>query len=202
MVRGNRRAANQANGNKIVTQSELKSQRRDMDGGKVLPPIIPSTFNQLPWNSWTFERASAVQAPGSFEVITIQDIISQIVTRIGLRDEDPIAEVRIKVSQAAAYLTADGLVYPDMVTEFYELAGQDAGDVQYPRETQRDKGTLNIPARAGYKFSSADRRQIFGTSKGTTKIMRVTSTPGEGAMLTTRVMVLWQASPTGVSYAS
>lgn len=178
-----------------VTRTELRALRRDLTGHKTVPPPIPTTFVQLPWNNWTFERASASQASGSFTEITVQDVIDQIVNRIGIKDTDPKAQVRIKVQSAQAYVTADGLTYPDVETEFYELAGQTTGVVQYPRSIQRDKGTLNMPARTGFTYSLADRREILGAPEGTLKVLKATDSSGQGSTVTVRVHVLWCSTP-------
>jgi len=188
------RGANRPAG-RLVTRGELRAFRRDLTGHKTVPPPVPTTFVQVPWNSWTFERVASSTGAGSFSEITVQDVIDQIVNRIGIRDTDPKAQVRIKVQTAQAYVTADGLTNPDVETQFFELSGQAVGVDQYPRSIQRDKGTLNMPARTGFTYSLADRREILGASEGTLKILKATDQVGSGSVVTTRVHVLWCSTP-------
>jgi len=82
-----------------------------------------------------------------------------------------------------------------METSFYELAGQDLTSVQYPRSTQRDKGTLNMPAKTAFEYSLADKREILGAEQGALKVIKATSLAGEGAKLTVRVRVVWNCTP-------
>jgi len=180
---------------RAVSRGDLTRLRHELTGHKIVPSNNPTTFIQLPWNNWTFERESAVTAEGSFDEITVQDILDQIVNRIGIKDTDPKPLPRIKVQYAAAWLTAAGLIYPDMETSFYELAGQDLTSVQYPRSTQRDKGTLNMPAKTAFEYSLADKREILGAEQGALKVIKATSLAGEGAKLTVRVRVVWNCTP-------
>merc|ERR1712113_164672 len=111
--RGGNRRAPMRPAARPVSRAEFRALRRDLTGHKTVPPPIPTTFVQVPWNNWTFERSSESTAEGSFTEITVQDLIDQIVNRVGIRDTDPISQVRVKIQSAQAYVTADGLTYPD-----------------------------------------------------------------------------------------
>jgi len=173
-----------------TVDQRFKMLERRLTGHKTVPATNPPAFVQLPWNSWTFERAETTNSDLQGISITVNDVLSQIRTRVNLADG---ADVRIKVQSSQIWCTAAGLVYPDLEATFYELSGESTSTSQNPRSNQRDKGTLNMPARCGYMYPSADKRDIVGTDQGGLIISNGIAT-SSGSELTFRVQVLWQSS--------
>jgi hypothetical protein len=173
--------------------AQIRQLRNDLQGHHVTPSIDPHTFVQLPWNHWTFERTlEAVENPG-IASISVISIIDQLVARVGLSNA---TNVRIKVLSSRSWVTAKGLVYPDLAAEFYEIAGQQSGTISnYPRYIGRDKGTLNRPARVGYNYPAVDRKEILGSDQGTLLLAKFTDNAGVGSTITIRFQILWQSGP-------
>jgi hypothetical protein len=84
------------------------------------------------------------------------------------------------------------LLVPELKAEFFELSGESVTS-QRPRSTQRDIGTLNKPAKAGYVYPMQDQREIVAGENVNVRVADVTAVY-QGMNLTTRVQVLWQAS--------
>lgn len=174
--------------------SRLTNLEHRLTGHKTIPQDNPPAFVSLPWNNFTFERTQiAGQALGQ-QVITVQDILAQIAARCGLATSPPnVADVRVKVLSAQVWGTVGAtLTVPEIATEFYELAG-DTPATQRPRSSQRDVGTLNKPAKVGYSFPQADRKEVVADDATALKIAATTAVY-EGMYITTRVQVLWQSS--------
>lgn len=189
MRRGNSRAKT------VHSDRAIKALEKRLTGHKTSPAINPTSFVQLPWNSWTFERTDTTDSAFENVAITVADIRTQIAVQLGLATT---ADLRIKVHSAQVWCTtAEVLLQPDITTRFFELASviPAAGFTQYPRETVRDLGTLNRPAKNGYAFPSADKREIMGLLQATYKITETTAVT-LGSAVTTRVQVLWQATAT------
>lgn len=190
MVRGRGRGRGPAfNVDRTVNQRFRQLERR-LTGHKTTPSTNPSAFVQLPWNSWTFERLETTNADLQGVNITVGGILTQIRSRLLLQDG---ADIRIKVQSAQIWCTASNLIYPDLESTFYELVGESTASNQYPRSTQRDKGTLNMPARCGYTYPSADKREVLGSPESGLIVSTGVAT-SSGSNLTFRVQVLWQAS--------
>merc|ERR1712006_23258 len=100
---------------------------------------------------------------------------------------DANADIRIKVQSAQIWCTASTLVYPDLEATFYELVGESTSTNQYPRSTQ------NMPARCGYNYPSADKREVLGAPESGLIVSTGVATD-TGSNLTFRVHVLWQSS--------
>jgi len=160
-----------------------------MDGHKFVPSDEPTGFVERPWNTWTYEvTVSTTQGATTFAV-SAGNIQSQIRTKCQIAEDGN--NLLIKVRTASAWVTAAGLIYPDLQAVFYEL---DPNGTQSIRSQQRDKGTLNRPAKAGYVFPAADAKEILGSSESGVSIMTATAdTPG--SIITVRCQVLWQSSP-------
>lgn len=163
-----------------------------MTGHKMVPANNPPAFVQRPWNNWTFERLETTTTDLQGINITVGDIIDQI------RAKNAIAEtgnqILIKVQAAQIWCTASGLIYPDLDAAFYELAGESTSTDQNERSTQRDKGTLNMPAKVGYVYPSTDRKDILGANQRGLIVCNGIATEAT-SNLTFRVQVLWQSSP-------
>lgn len=198
MTRGTRRARG---GRAPPSTSQLAMRMRNLEkrltGYKTIPQDNPPAFVQLPWNSFTFEVTQTGDAPGITQIITIGTILTQIATKCGLSIEPPnVANVRVKVQSAQVWCTvAATLLQPDMEVKFYELSGEPIAANQQARSIQRDLGTLNKPAKVGYVFPNADKREIIGTDDvAALKVLSAEAVAG-GSRLTSRVQVLWQSSP-------
>jgi hypothetical protein len=174
----------------MAVNQRFKELERRLTGHKTVPAPNPPAFVQLPWNSWTFERLDTTTADLQGASITVSDVITQIRGKLLLTEG---SDIRIKVQSAQIWCTASGLIYPDLEATFYELVGETTASNQYPRSTQRDKGTLNMPARTGYTYPSADKREVLGSPQGALIIS--TGVASElGSNITFRVQVLWQTS--------
>lgn len=168
----------------------IKALERRLTGHKTSPSDNPTSFVQLPWNGWTFERTDVTDAAFESVTISVSDIRQQITVALGL--EIGASDLRIKVHSAQTWCTVTStLLHPDISTKFYELVAVSTD--QYPRETARDLGTLNKPAKIGYNFPSADRREIMGSAQDAHKIVETTAVTA-GSAITTRVQVLWQST--------
>lgn len=174
----------------MAVNQRFRELERRLTGHKTVPAINPPAFVQLPWNSWTFERTETTSSDLQGFNITVNDVLGQIKSRLLLGDG---ADVRIKVQACQIWVTASGLLLPDLEATFYELVGQSTPTNQYPRSTQRDIGTLNMPARCGYQYPSADKREVLGAPDSGLIISNGVAT-SSGSNLTFRVQVLWQAS--------
>ena len=196
MVRGrNSRNRNMSNVSRNLTQHAALERRfnaleRRLTGCKTVPAINPPAFVQLPWNSWTFERLDKTVADLEVVTVSVSNIIEQLRGRLQLSTE---ADIRIKVQSAQVWCTASSLIYPDLEATFFELSGEKQAADQYARSTQRDKGTLNMPARCGYMYPSSDKREVLGASEVSLNVVAGTAT-NTGSDLTFRVQVLWQSS--------
>jgi hypothetical protein len=123
-------------------------------------------------------------------VITVGDLASQIRTKCAIAETGN--QILIKVQTASAWVTAAGLVYPDLQAVFYELSSASSTD-QSIRSEQRDKGTLNMPAKAGYMYPMSDQKEILGNDDS--GMLIVSAIAGDaGSIITTRVHLLWQSS--------
>lgn len=169
----------------------IRALERRLTGHKTVPAPNPPAFVQLPWNSWTFERLETTTSDFDIVNITVGDVITQIRNRLGLSSD---ARIRIKVQSSQIWCTAAGLVYPDLESSFYELSGEGSLTTQNPRSNQRDKGTLNMPAKCGYNFPSSDKREILDSNLTGLKIVTGIASNSD-SNITVRIHVLWQASP-------
>jgi len=184
MPTGNARLANR------ITTLEHK-----LSGRKTVPQDNPPPYVALPWNNFTYEKTQEAGQAGAVQSTTVQSIFAQLVSRVMLSDTEPnIADVRVKVLGCQVWGTVGGtLLVPEILAEFFELNGESATS-QRPRSSQRDIGTLNKPAKAGYVFPIQDQREIVAGENVNVRVADVTAIY-QGMNLTTRVQVLWQSSP-------
>lgn len=173
----------------MIVDQRIRQLERRLTGHKTTPALNPPAFVQRPWNSWTFEQLDTTTTDLQGSTVTVATILAQIRARLALTEQ---SDIRIKVQSSQVWCTASGLVYPDLEATFYELSGEVAAE-QFPRSTQRDKGTLNAPARCGYSYPSADRRDILGTPNAALSVVTGVATEA-GSNITFRVQVLWQTS--------
>lgn len=173
-----------------TVDQRFRMLERRLTGHKTVPATNPPAFVQLPWNSWTFERTDITTSDLQGFNITVGDVLTQIRSRLQLTD---VADIRIKVQSSQIWCTASGLVFPDLEATFYELTGETTSTLQYPRSSQRDKGTLNMPARCGYMYPNSDKREVVGSPEAQLIIANGVATT-LGSNITFRVQVLWQSS--------
>jgi hypothetical protein len=169
---------------------QLNSQRISMFGAKMVPSPVPRAFVQIPWNSWTYEFSEDVPAASANTplTVTVTKILQNLTDNIGL---DATASIRVKIQSAQVWVTASGLQYPSLTADFYEINGNTANAASI-RSTQSDKGTLNMPARAGYVYPVSDSRDVLNTGDGGLRVV-VLPAASEGAKATIRVQILWQS---------
>jgi len=159
-------------------------------GCKTRPPQIPRTFVQYPWNSWTYESVfTTTDSIDSFSV-TVEQLTADLTGKLGLSNDDGL---RLKIQHAQVWCTASSLVYPSIQADFYEINGNQANNASV-RSTQIDKGTLNVPARAGYMYPVSDSKDVL--NGGDTQLNVVAAkADATGSTLTFRVHLLWQVRP-------
>lgn len=174
--------------------SRITNLEHKLTGRKTVPHDNPPAYVALPWNSFTYERTQEAGQAGAVQSTTVQDVLAQIVARCGLADTPPrVADVRVKVLSCQVWGTVGGtLLVPELLAEFFELSGETT-TTQRPRSSQRDIGTLNKPAKAGYIYPISDQREIVADDNVALRVADVTAVY-QGMNLTTRVQVLWQSS--------
>lgn len=171
-------------------RQELVSLKTAMQGAKTVPSPVPRTFVQYPWNSWTFEAITPTTGASQLVRTTVQDVFNDIITRLGL-DASILDSIKIKIQSAQVWATAAGLIYPNLRADFYEI-NQGTGGINAAsiRSTQVDKGTLNMPARAGYRYPVSDSKDVLNEGDKTLRI--VDAVPlDSGTVVTTRIHVIW-----------
>jgi hypothetical protein len=178
----------------MATRRELTQLRNQMTGHTFNPSYDPAMFTERPWNSWTFQRTSLSSEGALASEITVGDVIDQIRARCNINPEGAQGvanDISIRISSAAVWCTASGLILPDIEAVFYEL---DPNAVTASiRRTQRDQGTLNRPARCGYKYPLTDSKAVLSEDSRTTPI--ATAVAGSaGSDITVRLTCVWKSS--------
>lgn len=155
-------------------------------GYKMTPTDTPKTFVEAPWNSWTFERTAEHQADEYATEITIDNLITQLATKLSLT---AIEKVVIKIHAAQAWVTTGAtLIQPNLEARFYELSRVD-GQV---RSLQRDVGSWNKPAKAGYVYPLVDQSEVYNITDSARKVVKVTAVAAK-SQVTVRVQLLWRS---------
>lgn len=172
-------------------QQRLNAQKVSTMGAKMVPSPVPRAFVQFPWNAWTFEDSLDVSSSEQILEITFAKIASQFQQKLGISGS---LSLRIKVQSAQVWCTASGLAYPQMQADFYEIGGNSANAASV-RSSQADKGTLNMPARAGYIYPVSDSKDVLNSGESGLNIVAAKTQLTTGATLTIRVQVLWQIRP-------
>lgn len=196
-MRGGRRA--QRSRGRSVTAEQVSTRvtmlERRLNGHKTIPQDNPPAYVSLPWNNFTYEKTQEAGQALAAQVTTVNDILVQLAARCGLSTSPPdVADVRVKVQSCQVWGTVGGtLLVPEIAVEFFELSGETAAN-QRPRNTQRDVGTLNKPAKVGYTFPLADRKEVVADDLTLLKVASAIAIYA-GTNLTTRIQVLWQSSP-------
>lgn len=193
MVGRGRRAAARGrggNGSSATAVAMVRRLEHRVSGHRIVPSAHPTTFVERPWNSWTFERTGVTTEGALSEVIRVEDIIAQIRAKCAIAEAGN--QILVKVLSASGWVTAAGLIYPDLQAVFYELSSASTSS-QSIRSLQRDKGTLNMPAKAGYMFPMSDQKEILSNNDANTTIFSCIA-GSAGSIITSRVHLLWQSS--------
>merc|ERR1711915_908244 len=162
-----------------------------MRGVKYLPALVPPTFVEKPWNSWTFNRTDFTSSALESVPVTVADVITQISGKLSVSADRLV----IKIQRAAVWCTvAATLLQPDLAVSFYEVSEKQVIP-QMARSEQRDQGTLNRPARCGYIYPMADQKEIIYKLEDALLIMNSVAT-NTGSYVTSRVHVLWNVQLT------
>lgn len=175
-------------------RAELNAFKREMVGHTIVPASNPQSYVQRPWNSWTFQRTDITTVKFEAVTITVADIIGQIRGRCNI---NPVGEgdignnISIRVLSSSVWVTASSLILPDVEVQFYELNPNDAfAQVRY---TQRDVGTLNMPAKVGYKYPLTDTKQVLDSNNDAVNVVSA-SAAAAASDVTHRIQVLWRSS--------
>jgi len=187
---GRSRAAGQTTNNGPSMRSQMRRLRHDIQGHEIVPPADPTSFVELPWNSWTFERTATSAVADQGDSITVADILAQLKARVGLSST---AVTRIKVQSARMWCTSagQGFPHPDMRSSYYEINGQTQSATV--RKLLRDIGTLNVPAKTGYQYPIDDRKEIL-TSADSAVLVCGGVVVEINSRLTIRIQLLWQST--------
>lgn len=186
--RGGRRGANQA-----VSRAQFMALKNELLGHKIIPTMNPPVFVERPWNSFTFQRTDVTTANFQTDSVTVGDIIGAIRGRFNI---NPVGAgdignlISIKIQEARVWCTASALTLPDIEVSFFELAYTGTQSI---RHTQRDIGTLNVPAKVGYGFPASDSKEILDDGDASKLVLTSTATIS-GSNVTPRVQVLWRSS--------
>lgn len=177
-----------------VTRRELTALRQEVTGCKMRCQANPPAYVQRPWNSWTFQRTDVTTA--TFETVTISvgSIIDQIRGRCNINTTgsgDIGNQISLRIQMAQVWVTAAGLILPDLEVQFFELNPNDAS--QQIRYTQRDVGTLNMPAKCGYRYPMNDTKEVLSDGDSTLSVV-ATAAEAIGSEITHRIKVLWRSS--------
>lgn len=190
--RGNRRT--RPSRGAMATRQELLALKREVIGCAVVPQNNPPVFIQRPWNSFTFQRTDTTTAEFEGVSITIGDIISQIRGRLNI---NPVGEgakgnlISLRIQAAQAWVTAAGLIQPDMEVTFFELNPNDAN--QQIRYTQRDVGTLQMPGKCGYRYPMNDSKEVLSDADAALFVLTTTAA-AIGSYVTNRIQLVWRSS--------
>ena len=182
---------------RVLTNAQVVQRLTNLEhrltGHKTIPQDNPPAYVALPWNSFTYEKTQIAGSAGADQVTTIAEIQVQLFARCGLQGQPTPANVSVKVQSAQVWGSAgQTLMAPEISTKFFELSGESPTS-QAARSQQRDVGTLTKPAKTGYAFPVSDRKEITG-DQPTLKVVEAIAIY-EGMYMTTRVQILWQASP-------
>lgn len=181
----------------VRLQQQLTQQKRQMLGPKIVPSQVPRGFVQYPWNTWTYESVFTTTDNVSTFTVGVDELTADLVSKLGLSSS---SNIRLKVQTAQVWCTASGLVYPELAADFFEINGNSVNAASV-RSSQRDKGTLNMPARLGYMYPVSDSKDVLNSGDATLNIVAASAVEA-GSNLTVRVHMLWQIRPTSSFIAS
>jgi len=190
-VRGNRGRARAPAPQRNV-QARVTNLNHQLRGTKFTPAPYPRSYTAVPWNSLTVEFEQPVTDSGSTELeVTVSEIRTKIQEKVG-------AIPKFKCIRVESWCTADGLSYPTLKAEFFDLVDQDVINPE-ARSQQSDRGTLNMPAKIGFLYPMTDQKRVLSSPDTAIKLFKVGTGGAEsGMVLLARVHVLWKY--TGASF--
>lgn len=170
---------------------EVTNLKHAINGVRTSPSDNPGTYVMVPWNSFVYEKSVVTTSTTQAFPNTVNDILSQLVLRVGL---STATSVGIKIQSAQCWCTCAGATFavPDLTAEFHELSSPQAGNTT--RSLQRDKGTLNMPAKAGYRFPVSDSKEILDHAGSASNDVVTATGEDIGSVLTVRIQFLWRAN--------
>lgn len=195
-MRGGRRTTRRTGAVPRLAQ-KLNQLKIQTNGTKYTPALTPPDFVEIPWNTYTYERTNRMEAELQDEELLVEDIINHIRGRLNISDQGAAGTgnvIKIKVLDISGWATASvqTIGVPDLKVRVYEL---NPGDLRTARMTLRDVGSLNMPARLGYKFPVTDSKQILSDGDAALKIANF-QTVGVNTRTTIRAHVLWKSTYT------
>jgi len=171
----------------------VRASARREQGHKVVPALRPPQIVRLPWNSYTFS-ATYDSSSSSTITVTIGSIRNQIVSLMGLTGAP--GKIALKIQSAACWCTSVGPAFaqPSVEGLFWELIPVSSGEVYNVRSEQYDHGTLNIPARTGFVWPVADRKEIHSSQTDSHVVCKFTTPSTSNLNITVRVHILWNVA--------
>lgn len=190
-VRGNRGRARAPAPRPV--QARVTNLNHQLRGTKFTPAPHPRPYTAVPWNSLTVEFEQKVVSAETNEIdVTVNDVRSAIEEKVG-------SIPKFKVIRAEGWCTANGLSYPTLKAEFFDLVDQDPINPE-ARSQQSDRGTLNMPAKTGFLWPMTDQKRVLSGPDTAVRLFKVTNGTNNdsGMVLLVRLHVLWKY--TGASF--
>lgn len=176
---------------------KLNQLKIQTNGTKFTPAPTPPDFVEVPWNTYTYERTNRIEAELEDQQLLVGDIISQIRGRLNISDQGQAGTgnvIKLKILDVSGWAIASvqTIGVPDLQCRVYEL---NPGDLRTARMTLRDVGSLNMPAKLGYKFPVTDSKQVLSDGDAAMVIANF-QTVGVDTRSTIRAHVLWKSTYT------
>jgi len=171
-------------------RQQLSQLNAKISGRRLAPSRYPPVVDSHPWAHWTFDRSNEISDP---EEVSLTISTSDIATQLRFQNGWSGNKLEIKVENCKFWLTARALAMPDLKSEFYDLGDQPVATPAL-RETLRDKGTLNVPARVGYSYPESDSLEIAAGSEDIV-VAKGTAQDSQGCVLTTQMSIWYRSSP-------
>jgi len=167
-------------------QARITNLNHQLRGTKFTPPPQPRAYTAIPWNSLTLEFSQAVVSAETKELeINVTDVRTAIQEVVG-------SSPKFKAVRYECWGTANGLSYPTLKAEFFDIVDQDPINPE-ARSQQSDRGTLNMPAKIGFLPPMTDQKGVLSGTDDAVKLLKVSSGEIEsGMILLLRVHVLWK----------
>lgn len=167
---------------------KVAANEKSQKGFKQVPPDHPSTYVKFPWNSYIYETTGLTTGDAGEVTVTMGSLLTGMTQSINLLNEE---RVKFKIQKAQCWCTTGTmLVFPKIEALFHELSQID----KQPRNTQKDSGNWNKPAKAGYVYPLVDRSEIYTIDDAARKIVTVIAA-NENTEVIIRVHVLWNTGP-------
>lgn len=167
---------------------KVSANEKSQKGFKQVPPNHPTTYVKFPWNSYIFETSGLTTGDATDTIVTIQSLLTGLTQDINISSED---RVKLKIQKAQCWATTGTmLVFPKLEALFHEVSQSD----KQPRNTQKDSGNWNSPAKAGYVYPLVDRSEIYTLADKDRKVVTLTAA-NENTEVIVRVHLLWNTGP-------